>query len=249
MTYRQLEAQLERVGGTTVVRDLTEAFAERPLVLLAGDQASGKSTTARELAALLAGESGSTGAIIRARAAQLGISFEELNASIDPLEDARNDLLAARAIAAGTVVVFESRLAGHLGRWLRVLGRRGILAAYLQCPPRERALRVIQRATSPEVRAAIEPRLGARPHLTFEQVIEACLEIAHPEIEAVAGNLRAAQRRDDSDRARILALYGLDYADRSVFDVVLDTSSATPADLARSLAARVRTSAAGSEAP
>ncbi|MCZ7679804.1 MAG: AAA family ATPase [Sandaracinaceae bacterium] len=218
----------ERVVGPGAVARLVDSFTDNPVILLAGDQASGKSTAARLIAHQFGGEAGSTGAMVRARAATLGMSFEVFTAHLrdDPDADVRHDHLAATAIAEGTVVAFESRLAGHLGAWLRQLGRRELHSVYLHCPPKERALRVLERATSAAMRARAEAAVDDAE--SFEAVVRSLSDIAHPEIASVCGRLRVAAERDRHDRDRIRSLYGIDYTDTSVFDTCVDTSATDP---------------------
>jgi cytidylate kinase len=221
----------ERVAGSGAVARIVDSFTDTPVLLLAGDQVSGKSTAAKLLADRLGGTAGSTGALVRMRAAELGLTFDAYNARLrhDPEVDVRHDHLAASAIAAGRVVVFESRLAGHLGSWLRALGRTELHSVYLHCPPIERALRVLERATSAAVRERVARTLDDVPDATFEQIVRRLAASPEPGVLGVAEQLRFAAARDANDQARIRAIYGVDYTDISVFDARIDTSRGSPA--------------------
>ncbi len=229
MTLGPFGRAFERVEGRGAVARLVACFTDKPVILLAGDQASGKSTAARMIGQQLAGETGSTGALVRARAVAVGLSFEAFNACLrdDPVADVRNDHLAAAAIAEGSVVVFESRLAGHLGAWLRGLGRRELHSTYLHCPPKERALRVLERATSAATRARVEAAIDDTE--SFEVIAQRLANLADPEIASVCERLRVAAERDRHDRDRIQRIYGIDYADTSAFDTCIDTAATAPA--------------------
>ena len=47
------------------------------------------------------------------------------------------------------------------------------------------------------------------------------------------GALEANRAREASERARYLGYYGIDLADRSVYDLILDSTGETPEELAR----------------
>lgn len=55
MSNLAFKLAFERVVGKGAVTRLVESFSEAPVLLLAGDQASGKSTTAKLLAEALGG--------------------------------------------------------------------------------------------------------------------------------------------------------------------------------------------------
>jgi cytidylate kinase len=159
------------------------------------------------------------------------MTFDAYNALLrdDPDADVRGDHLAATAIAVARVVVFESRLAGHLGSWLRALGRRELHSVYLHCPPVERALRVVERATSRDVRERIAGSLDDAAGASFEDVLGHLTASSDPDLLRVAEQLRFAAVRDANDQARIRSVYGIDYTDTSVFDHCVDTSLGDPA--------------------
>lgn len=51
--------------------------------------------------------------------------------------------------------------------------------------------------------------------------------------------LRANARREASERQRYLAYYGIDFTDRSIYDLVLDSTTAEPAALTAAIVAAV----------
>jgi cytidylate kinase len=230
-----LHREMIRVLGPDAVDELVRDFVPRPVVLLGGDQATGKTTAARAIAKELDGPAGSAGAIVRSDAVASGITFEQMIARLraDPDEDVRHDHLAAEAIGSGRVAVFEGRLAGHLGAWLRSLGRTGLVSVYLQCPPRERALRWLARSTSPELRAEIERRIDVPRDTDFEHTVAALLALRDPRVAPFAEAMERTATRDRDDRARLSKLYGFDYGDTSVFDTVFDTSATESPETAR----------------
>jgi cytidylate kinase len=59
--------------------------------------------------------------------------------------------------------------------------------------------------------------------------------VAERESIAVADALEANRVRETSERVRYRTLYGIDLADRSVYDLVVDSTGATAADLTESI--------------
>jgi len=181
-------------------------------------------------------------ACVRAEASRRGLTLDAYNevlrehpaedAALDaynevlrehPAEDAALDALLAMKIARGDVVVFESRLAGHLGRWLRGHRRDGLVSLYLRCAPAEQALRLIGREGSPALRDAVAPGIGASDAGSLDACARHLRAMGGAALEAEAIVARQAARMD-SDRERLLKLYGVFIDDLACFDEVFDTS-------------------------
>lgn len=241
-SFEGFRREFTRVLGTGSVGELVRDFATTPVVLLGGDQATGKTTAARAIARALDGPAGSAGAIVRAEAVALRISFETMHArlSADPDRDVRHDHLAAEAIGGGRIAVFEGRLAGHLGAWLRSLGRTRLVSVYLHCPARERALRWLARSTSLELRREVERRIDIPADADFEASIAALSALRDRRVEPLADALARTATRDREDRTRLAALYGFDYGDNAIFDAVLDTSGSESPETAKRILELVR---------
>jgi cytidylate kinase len=219
-----------KVGGANAVQDLVANFTSEPVVLIAGDQLTGKSTAARAVASELGGEASGTGKVVRKLAEERGISIEEMSKDLkdEPELDAQIDLRAANMIGQGDASAFESRLAGHLGEFLKGLGRENIMSVYLACGPKERALRYINREQGEDARARIEPQLNVPADASLRDCLIALGDIDDPAAQAVAKKFDGIASRDANDKSRLMALYGVDYQDRSAFDVVIDTTGKTP---------------------
>ncbi len=230
------ESAFRRTVGTQAISELRSKFSDKPVLLFAGDQLTGKSTLAKATAKALGGPDGvaaGTGAIVRKMAADRGISVEDMAKALkdEPSTDVQIDYRACEMIAAGEVDSFESRLAGQLGKFLKGLGRENVLSVYLRCAPRERALRYVAREVSPEARARLEPLLDVAADADLEACLRALGKIDDPAAQQVAANFAEIAGRDSTDLGRLKALYGVDYQDASSFDLILDTTGKTPAEL------------------
>ncbi len=226
-----LPKAFSEVVGPQAIADLKALFNDKPVVLIAGDQLTGKSTVAGMVAKQLGdGKAASTGKIVRAMAAERGISIEEMSKRLaeEPGVDQRIDYEACKLIATGGAMAVESRLAGHLADFLRGLGRKNLFAVYLACSPRERALRYVYREVSPQARQRLDPLLDVEGSVDLAACLSALAKIDDPAAAKVTGSMGAVAARDAQDYERLQSLYGIDYRDRSVFDLVVDTSNKSP---------------------
>jgi cytidylate kinase len=226
----KFEAAVQRVLGGDALRELRSSFSDVPVILLAGDQLTGKSTAARGLAQRHSSRAGSTGSLVRAMAAEAEVSVEEMSLGLqdDPWSDVRLDFGAAWSIAAGEVRVFEARLAGFLGAWLRSLGRQNLFSAYLFCPPREQALRYVFREVSQQARAKVEQLLELPPEVDLATSLRIISRSALSEVQGIDQLVEKIAKRDELSSERLRKLYGIDHRDTSVFDAIIDTSCGTP---------------------
>ncbi|MBP6830194.1 MAG: AAA family ATPase [Deltaproteobacteria bacterium] len=226
MSATHFGARLETILGTTRVETILRAITDRPVVLLAGDPGVGKSTIARELARRVGGSADGTGSCVRAEATARGLSLEAFNALLraDPHEDSAIDARAATLIARGDSIVFESRLAGHLGRWLTAHGRSGISSIYLRCEAVVQALRLVEREDGRATREAIEPLLRTPP-MAASLIEHALVLRGHPGPASKAATIIEREAaRTIADRARLRSLYGVEFDDPSAYDHVFDTT-------------------------
>jgi cytidylate kinase len=227
VTRPPFATRFEELLGTARVASILASLRDSPVMLLAGGPGTGKSALAARLAELLGRPASGTGAIVRAAAAASGRTLAEYNRRLElhPEEDAALDARAAAAIARGDVTVFESRLAGHLGAWLRAHGRRGLTSIVLRCDPHEQARRLLAREASPRVREELEPLLKtARGVESLDDVLVTLRASRAPLVAEAVVVLEAQASRIKAERARMLARYGVVLDDPSVYDAVLDTS-------------------------
>jgi cytidylate kinase len=289
--YESFAAAFASVLGASAIADLKQAVGHKPIVLIAGDQCTGKGTAAEGVVGTLGGANTGTGTVLRALAKENGLSIEQMSAmlsgkSVDivaadgtskkltlkdfPLlgtaedVDVRLDYRAATAIASsslqkadGTTIdisVFESRLAGHLGQFLEDLGRNNIVSVYLYAAPRVQAERYLERevfgpalaAAGVEQGAVLAAKAKAKAvlsGLTDDVGLADCLNTLVgaqiPGLDALAAKVAGIAGRDVNDKSRLLGLYGVDYQDRTAFDVVIDTNGKTPAEVKAAILAAV----------
>jgi cytidylate kinase len=292
--HANFAAAFTAVLGKDALDELRASLGRSPIVLIAGDQCTGKGTAAEGLVQELGGSNSGTGTVLRALARENGLSIEQMSSLLSGKSvaladahgatrnvtlkdfphlgtaedvDVRLDFRAAKAIASSSLTkadgttldlsVFESRLAGHLGRFLESLGRSNIVSVYLYAAPRVQAERYLERevfgpahkaATTPTQAAAIAAaRTEARAvlgRLGDDVGLAACLQKlvdarvgggAVPGLDTLATKIAGIAGRDENDKSRLLSLYGVNYQDRSAFDVVVDTNGKTPAEVRQAI--------------
>lgn len=149
-----------------------------------------------------------------------------LHLAQDPAADVTLDARAAAMIARGDAVVFESRLAGHLGTWLRGRGRAGLKTVLLRCAPVELARRLVTREASPQLGTEVVRVLAAAGEmLTLPDYIIALASSQSALARAAIPMLEAQIHRTVADRRRLHERYGVEVNDPEAYDAVLDTSA------------------------
>jgi cytidylate kinase len=181
--------------------------------------------------------------------------------------DVRLDFRAAKAIASSSltkadgstidVSVFESRLAGHLGQFLEGLGRDNIVSVYLYAAPRVQAERYLDREVfGPALAAAGDDRAkagvadakakakavlaGLSDQVGLGDCLQKLVDANIAGLDQLAAKVKGIAGRDENDKSRLLGLYGVDYQDRSTFDVVVDTNGKSPAEVKAAILAAVQ---------
>ena len=165
-------------------------------ISLAGDLGSGKSTVAKILIERLGAEYYSTGAIVRAIAAERGISVTELNKYMetDPEIDRQIDKGIADLSEVDKLMIIDSRMAWHF--------TKGTFKVYLSCDVETSSLRILQ-----------AKRLGE---------CSSCLE----------EQIKCTKERRASEKKRYSEQYGVDITDLKNYDLIVDTTAATPEQIA-----------------
>ena len=217
-----------------------------PRVFIAGGQLTGKSTAA----ALVARDMGtgrlSGGAAVRTLAAEAGMTIEAMSHRLrgDPQADVRLDRCLLDAASAEPVVL-ECRMAGWLGGALRLQSDLRVVTVLLQCAPTERALRWIGREIDAEQAARCREHLaGCDPWRDFHSAVEGVVRLLPPGLRPGRDAQEALTERDADDREWLRRVYGVDFDAPDIFDLVIDGSTRSPAEVAGLVrAAVVRTSA------
>ena len=167
-------------------------------ITITGKLGSGKSTVAKKLVELYGFEIFSTGAILRAAAAERGMDVLELNKELSAKLDSdrsMDDLIDNTTIRVASErkddkLIFDSRMAWHFVP--------DSFKVFVTVEPRVAAERVMK-----------DPRPGE----PAEDVDELCAELVE---------------RSKVEQARFQYLYGVDYYDYKNFDLVVDSSNRTP---------------------
>ena len=170
-------------------------------ISITGKLGSGKSTVAKKLAELYGFEIFSTGAILRAAAAERGMDLLDLNKelnskldsdrSMDDLID--NTTIRVAAERKDDLLIFDSRMAWHF-----VPASFKVFVTVDPCVAAERVMK--------------DPRPGE----PAEDVNELCAELVE---------------RSKVEQARFQYLYGVDYYDYNNFNLVVDSSNRTPDEI------------------
>ena len=170
-------------------------------ITITGKLGSGKSTVAKMLAHEDGFEIFSTGAILRAAAAERGMDLldlnKELNANLDS-DRSMDDLIDSTTVRVaaerrGDKLIFDSRMAWHFVP--------DSFKVFVTVDPMVAAERV---------------RKDPRPGEPAEDVHELCAELVE---------------RSKVEQARFVYLYGVDYYDYNNFDLVVDSSHRAPAEV------------------
>ncbi|MEO2236876.1 MAG: hypothetical protein ABGW95_01330, partial [Candidatus Poseidoniia archaeon] len=137
--------------GPDAVERLRAAVTPLPVILIAGDQLTGKSTQARMLAGHYSGVCRSVGGLFREAAARRGISVAEqarrllTERGIDVEIDYATCEWIGGAGLDGSMAVIEGRQPGWLGGFMASLGKENIARLYFRCSRREQAVRFLKR--------------------------------------------------------------------------------------------------------
>jgi cytidylate kinase len=241
-TQTNLE-RLARLWGPVEPRSRVQG----PRVFVAGGQLRGKSTAAALVARDMGIDRLSGGAAVRRLAAKAGMTIEAMSHSLRG--DSNADVRLGRCLiesAAAEPVVLECRMAGWIGGVLRLRSDLLVVTVLLQCSPTERALRWIGREVDAEQSARRRGDLAGRdPWRDFRSAVEGVVRLLPPELRPGRDAQEALIERDADDRKRLRRVYGVDFDAPDTFDLVIDGSTRSPAEVA----GLVRTAVSRTSAP
>ena len=220
--------------GESSIDKLKSAITSKPMILIAGDQLTGKSTQAQRLAKHFGGDFRSVGMLFREAATDRGISVAEqarlllTERGIDVDIDYKTcQMIAGNQIKSGLAVI-EGRQPAYMGSFMSSLGKKNIVKLYFQCSIREQALRFLRREFGEE---AYRTGSNQIPNEVYENLESLRSEIESLDLggkEEIIDQFMENQSRDEDDRHRYSELYGFDYGNLEGYDIVLNTDDKEP---------------------
>ncbi len=204
------------------------------MILIAGDQLTGKSTQAKRLAEYFDAHFHSVGSLFREAADRRGITVAEqaklllVERGIDVEIDYKTCQMIAGEIVQSKMAVIEGRQPAYMGSFMASLGKTNIVSLYFQCSIREQALRFLRRESGEDAYNIGKKSIPIRDYSNLES-LKTEIEALHFEGDKlILGNFMENQNRDEDDRHRYLSLYGFDYGDIKAYDIIVDTNGKNP---------------------
>tara|TARA_B100001123_G_scaffold182057_1_gene208355 strand:+ start:980 stop:1744 length:765 start_codon:yes stop_codon:yes gene_type:complete len=229
-----IEAAFSKYIGESSIDSLRKAITEKSMILIAGDQLTGKSTQAQKLAEYFGGDFRSVGMLFREAASDRGITVAE-QARLLLTErgiDVEIDYKTCQMIAGNTIqsklAVIEGRQPAYMGSFMASLGKKNIVRLYFQCSIREQALRFLRREFG---EAAYQIGKAQVPKNDYDNLESLKSEIENLELDgssAVIDQFMENQNRDEDDKHRYSGLYGFDYGNLEGYDIVMNTNEKEP---------------------
>ena len=229
-----IEAAFSKYIGESSIDALRKAITEKSMILIAGDQLTGKSTQAQKLAEYFGGDFRSVGMLFREAASDRGITVAE-QARLLLTErgiDVEIDYKTCQMIAGNTIqsklAVIEGRQPAYMGSFMASLGKKNIVRLYFQCSIREQALRFLRREFG---EAAYQIGKAQVPKNDYDNLESLKSEIENLELDgssAVIDQFMENQNRDQDDKHRYSRLYGFDYGNLEGYDIVMNTNEKEP---------------------
>jgi len=229
-----IEAAFSKYIGESSIDSLRKAITEKSMILIAGDQLTGKSTQAQKLAEYFGGDFRSVGMLFREAASGRGITVAE-QARLLLTErgiDVEIDYKTCQMIAGNTIqsklAVIEGRQPAYMGSFMASLGKKNIVRLYFQCSIREQALRFLRREFG---EAAYQIGKAQVPKNDYDNLESLKSEIENLELDgssAVIDQFMENQNRDQDDKHRYSRLYGFDYGNLEGYDIVMNTNEKEP---------------------
>ena len=217
--------------GSNSINKLREKITDKPMILIAGDQLTGKSTQAKNLAEYYRGTFYSVGNLFREVAAKKGITVAEqaklllTERGIDVEIDYKTcEMISGNSIDTNLGVI-EGRQPAYMGSFMQELGKRNLVRIYFQCSIREQALRFLRREIG---ELAYQKGLANVPDIDYRTLKSLQDEIYNLELQdsnEVIQKFVDNQSRDEDDRERYSSLYGFDYGNLSGYDIVINTTN------------------------
>lgn len=226
-----IDAAFKKYIGPNSVNKLKNSINHKPMILIAGDQLTGKSTQAKNLANYFNGTFHSVGNLFREVAAKRGISVAEqaklllTERGIDVEIDYKTcEMISGKNISTNLGVI-EGRQPAYMGSFMQNLGKSNIIRIYFQCSIRDQALRFLRREIG---EGAYIRGIENVPDIIYdnlESLKDEIFNLGLDDSNAVIQRFTDNQDRDNDDRARYSSLYGFDYGNLEGYDIVIDTTN------------------------
>jgi len=229
-----IESAFKTYIGEKSIDKLQENITDKPMILIAGDQLTGKSTQAKNLADFFNGSFHSVGALFREAAKNRGITVAEqaklllVERGIDVEIDYKTCQVITGSDIDTSLGVVEGRQPAYMGSFMASLGKKNLIRLYLQCSIREQALRFLRREVGEEAYLAGKEQIPEKDYKNLESLNTAIENLDIGQREEAMSEFIENQSRDEDDRHRYSGLYGFDYGNLEGYDIILNTNDKEP---------------------
>ena len=226
-----IETAFKKYIGPDSVDKLRNSINLKPMILLAGDQLTGKSTQAKNLANYFSGTFHSVGNLFREVAAKRGITVAEqaklllTERGIDVEIDYKTCEMISGENISTNLGVIEGRQPAYMGSFMENLGKKNIVRIYFQCSIRDQALRFLRREIGEDAYTKGLENVPDMVYDSLESLKDEIFNLGLAESDDVVERFIENQDRDNDDRARYSSLYGIDYGNLDGYDIVINTSN------------------------
>ena len=235
MTYISgIESAFKTYIGDDSINLLRESITDKPMILIAGDQLTGKSTQAKNLAEHFGGDFYSVGSLFRDAAKERGITVAEqarlllVERGIDVEIDYKTCQMISGSSITTNLGVIEGRQPAYMGSFMANLGKKNIVRLYFQCSILEQALRFLRREIGEEFYQLCRKSIPKKDYKTLESLRDEIQLLNINNNQKAINDFIENQNRDNDDRHRYSELYGFDYGNLKGYDFVIDTNDKEP---------------------
>lgn len=229
-----IEAAFKKYIGDDSIQKLQDKITNKPMILIAGDQLTGKSTQAKNLAKHFLGSFHSVGALFREAAKNRGITVAEqarlllVERGIDVEIDYKTCQVISGASIDSVLGVVEGRQPAYMGSFMASLGKTNIVRLYLKCSIREQALRFLRREVGEDAYIEGRAQILDKEYNSLESINSEIKSLNIENKNKIMADFIENQSRDEDDRHRYSGLYGFDYGNLKGYDIVINTNDKEP---------------------
>jgi cytidylate kinase len=229
-----IESAFKTYIGNESINLLRESIIEKPMILIAGAQLTGKSTQAKNLAEHFGGEFYSVGSLFRQAAKKRGITVAEqarlllVERGIDVEIDYKTCQMISGSSTNLSLGVVEGRQPAYMGSFMASLGKKNIVRLYFQCSILEQALRFLRREIGEEFYQIGRKSIPKKNYKNLESLRDEILNLDIKDKHNTIDKFIENQNRDKDDRNRYSKLYGFDYGNLDGYDIIIDTNDKEP---------------------